>query len=87
MFSAVVHQSMTVTSTVNNKEDRFTMRNRAARDWGDRQGPCRGLVGEGNPKSSQMNIVDWLFIAKWSNSSWSVFEKCENPIGVLLVSC
>jgi hypothetical protein len=34
------------------------------------------------------NIVNRLFIAKWSTSSWSVFENFENPNGVLLlVSC
>ncbi len=31
-FSAVVHQSKTVTSTVNNKGDGFTMRTRATRN-------------------------------------------------------
>jgi hypothetical protein len=38
-------------------------------------------------KSTPINIVNQLFIAKQSNSSWSVFETCEIPVGVLLVSC
>jgi hypothetical protein len=38
-------------------------------------------------KNTPINIVNQLFIAKQSNSSWSVFETCEIPVGVLLVSC
>jgi hypothetical protein len=40
-----------------------------------------------NAKSTLISIVNRLFLAKCSSSSWSVFEKSENPIGVSLVSC
>jgi hypothetical protein len=40
-----------------------------------------------NAKSTPINIVNWVFIEKCSNASSSVYEKCEIPIGVLVVSC
>jgi hypothetical protein len=35
----------------------------------------------------KLTLFNLLFIAKWSNSYWSVFENCENPVGAPLVSC
>ncbi len=38
-----------------------------------------------NAKSTPINICNRPFIAKWYNSSWSIFLSSENPIEVLLV--
>jgi hypothetical protein len=48
---------------------------------------ARIRVNAVNAKTTPVSIVNRLFIAKWSSSSLSVHEKCENPIGVPLVSC
>jgi hypothetical protein len=38
-------------------------------------------------KTTSRNIAYQLFLAKCSNSSWSVFDQYENTIEVLLLLC